>query len=170
MAAFLEVCALGSHLGAEDVAPLLEIFSDPERHWFFEGQGRSGFVASMVAMRFMHLGRNSHVVGEATAPSLGPNDGLVLISGSGQTPTSVRHAEAARREGAAVVTVTYSRDSPAAKLADVVLYLPAKPSMQLGGSLFEQGALLALDGVIAAMAATMEDAAAQLRSRHTNLL
>jgi 6-phospho-3-hexuloisomerase len=170
MAAFIEACALGSELRSEEVQALVEVFGDTSRRWFFEGQGRSGLVAAMVAMRFMHLGRNAHFVGEATAPAVRKGDGLVLISGSGATPTSVSHGEVARHEGATVVTVTYSPDSPAARLADVVVYLPAKPSMQLGGSLFEQGALLVFDGVIASLAEVMGNAAAGLRARHSNLL
>lgn len=170
MAAFNEACALGARLRDEDLQALVEVFEDKTRRWFFEGQGRSGLVAAMVAMRFMHLDRQAHLVGEATAPAIRSGDGLVLVSGSGATPTSVRHAEVARREGATVVTVTYSPDSAAAKLADLVVALPAKPSVQLGGSLFEQATLLVFDGVIATLAGMVDDAAARLRARHSNLL
>lgn len=47
----------------------VEAFRDEQRRWFFSGQGRSGLVAEMAAMRFMHVGR-LHFVGEATAPSI----------------------------------------------------------------------------------------------------
>ncbi len=170
MAAFVEVGALSAKLKSADVEPLVQVFEDSGLRWFFEGQGRSGLVAAMVAMRFMHLGRQAHFVGEATAPAVRAGDGLVLISGSGATPTTVGHGEVARRVGATVVTVTYSPASPAADLADLVVYLPAKPSTQLGGSLFEQAALLVFDGVVATLAGAMEDAAGGLRARHSNLL
>ena len=47
----------------------VDVFRDESRRWFFSGQGRSGLVAEMAAMRFMHMGRPAHFVGEATAPS-----------------------------------------------------------------------------------------------------
>ena len=70
-----------------DAAALLrfaDMFRDERRRWFFSGQGRSGLVAEMAAMRFMHLGRLAHFVGEATAPSIRAGDGLCLVSGSGE--------------------------------------------------------------------------------------
>lgn len=57
--------------------------------WFFTGQGRSGLVAQMVAMRFMHLGLNTHFIGEASAPSIQLEDVLILISGSGATQVTL---------------------------------------------------------------------------------
>ena len=48
----------------------VQAFGDETRRWFFSGQGRSGLVAQMAAMRFMHVGRNVHFVGEVTAPSI----------------------------------------------------------------------------------------------------
>ena len=35
----------------------VEVFRDEQRRWFFSGQGRSGLVAEMAAMRFMHMDR-----------------------------------------------------------------------------------------------------------------
>ena len=51
----------------------------------------------MAAMRFMHLGRDSHVLGEATAPSVRHGDVLVAVSGSGETPVTVAFARIAGR-------------------------------------------------------------------------
>ena len=45
---------------------LVDRFRDPSRRWFFSGQGRSGLAAQMAAMRFMHMGRSAHFVGEPT--------------------------------------------------------------------------------------------------------
>ncbi len=50
----------------------------------------------MAAMRFMHMGREAHVVGEATAPSIRAGDGLVIVSGSGETAVSVNFARIAK--------------------------------------------------------------------------
>lgn len=169
MAAFDELAALAAHLSDASVDALAGALQDPDRRWFFAGQGRSGLVAAMVAMRFMHLGWRSHVVGEATAPAVRAGDGLLVISGSGSTPASVSWASRARAEGATVAAVTHTDPSPIVQLADVVLRLPAQPSTQLGGSLFEQAALLVLDGIVTTLARRLEDPHGGLARRHANL-
>lgn len=133
------------------------------------GQGRSGLVARMVAMRLMHLGLPAHAVGEATAPAITAADTLVVISGSGRTPTSVHQAETARHIGAAVVLVSRDADKAIADLADLVVHVPAASSAQLGSNLFEQASMLVLDAVTLALAARYPDAADRLRRHHANL-
>lgn len=58
------------HVKPEQFSKALVLLGEPGRWWFFTGQGRSGLVAQMAAMRSMHLGYESHMVGEATAPSI----------------------------------------------------------------------------------------------------
>jgi 6-phospho-3-hexuloisomerase len=137
--------------------------------WFFSGQGRSGLVAKMIAMRFMHLGRQAHVPGEATAPSIRKGDGLVLVSGSGETQVSVLFAGIAKNEGARTVVVTHEPQSILARLGDVVLTIPARDSVQLGGSLFEQAALLVLDAAVLAISGEQAAARRTLAYLHANL-
>lgn len=153
----------------EGYAPLRELFDDPDRRWFFSGQGRSGLVAQMAAMRFMHLGRRVHVIGEATAPSVRGSDGLLLISGSGRTPVSRSFARIAREEGAAVGVVTAHGSSPLAELADATTVVGAVDTVQFGGSLFEQSALLLLDALVLDLTAATPTAHADMAHRHTNL-
>ena len=71
-------------------------FRDATRRWFFSGQGRSGLAAQMAAMRFMHMGRHAHFVGEVTAPSIRKGDGLLIVSGSGETAVSVNFGRIAK--------------------------------------------------------------------------
>jgi 6-phospho-3-hexuloisomerase len=137
--------------------------------WFFTGQGRSGLAAQMAAMRFMHLGRQTHVLGEATAPSVRAGDRLVVVSGSGLTPVGVGYATIAKREGARVLLVTYSPNSPLAGIADRTLVAPVVHSDQLMGNLFEQSALLLLDAVAMHVAAADPAAQAGMAHRHTNM-
>ena len=50
--------------------------------WFFSGQGRSGLVAEMAAMRFMHIGPPRAFCPAKPQPRLfGAGDGLCVISG-----------------------------------------------------------------------------------------
>ncbi len=169
MAAFDEVAQIPAHLKAEEVTALGRAFEDPKRRWFFTGQGRSGLVAAMVAMRFMHLGRVAHVLGEPTAPAVRSGDGLLVICGSGQTPISVSRAARAHSLGALVAAVTHSPVSPLGEASELLVTIASDGSGQLGGSLFEQSALLLLDGMIHALAANLPDARDRLRRHHANL-
>lgn len=144
-------------------------FTDRGRRWFCSGQGRSGLVAQMAAMRLMHLGFDAHAVGEATAPSIGEGDGLIAISGSGQTPVTVHLAELAVKFGAHIVAVTTRADSRLARLAEVVIAVPTTGTGQFGGTLFEQSALLLLDAVVLDLTADDPDTYTAMQARHTNL-
>ena len=84
-----EVADVLSRVDAKPFFRIVQAFDDETRCWFFSGQGRSGLAAQMAAMRLMHVGRNVHSVGEVTAPSIRKCDGLVIVSGSGETPVRV---------------------------------------------------------------------------------
>jgi 6-phospho-3-hexuloisomerase len=136
---------------------------------FFSGQGRSGLLAQMAAMRFMHLGVRAHAVGEPTAPSIRRGDTLVIISGSGRTPTSVEFARIAADEGAAVLLVTQQESGPIQEIADETFVIAAGETVQFGNTLFEHVALLMLDSVVLALMADLDEPAAVMRHNHTNL-
>jgi 6-phospho-3-hexuloisomerase len=145
------------------------VFRDERRHWFFSGQGRSGLVAEMAAMRFMHTGRPAHLVGEATAPSIRAGDGLLIVSGSGKTPVSVHFARIAKEEGAQIALITREPDSRLAQLADWVLHAPIEATQQFGGSLFEQVSLILLDAIVLELMQAVADPHRMMLGRHTNL-
>ena len=145
------------------------VFRDARRRWFFSGQGRSGMVAEMAAMRFMHMGRSAHFVGEATAPSIRTGDGLCLVSGSGNTAVTVHFARIAKDEGAEIALVTREPDSALAKLAGSVLHVPIEATRQFGGSLFEQTSLVLLDAIVLELMQAVPDPHRLMLSRHTNL-
>lgn len=164
-----EVAALLADVDSATFEAAVAALRPSGRRWFSTGQGRSGLVAQMAAMRLMHLGRDVHVLGEATAPAVAPADGLLVISGSGDTPVSLHFARRTRRLGGQVLAVTARRTSPLGALADVVLEVPPTETHQFGGSLFEQGALLVMDAVVLALTAEQHDAHRTMRARHTNM-
>ncbi|WP_368904594.1 SIS domain-containing protein [Taklimakanibacter lacteus] len=164
-----EITSLLARIDAEAFAGVVAAFADKDRRWFFSGQGRSGLAAQMAAMRFMHMGRMVHFVGEVSAPSIRRGDALLIISGSGETPVSVGFARIARAEGAQVVTLTHKPKGTLAGIADIVLPVPVETTEQFGGSLFEQSCLLLLDSVILSLARDMPDAHQLMLHRHTNL-
>lgn len=165
-----EVDELLKRVDPDQFAALSAEFEDPDRRWFFSGQGRSGLSAQMAAMRFMHLGRDVHYLGDAvTAPSVRQGDGLLLISASGETPVSVNFAQIAKNEHARVIALTYKPQSTLAGIADTILTVPVEDTEQFGGSLFEQSCRLLLDGVVLGLARNLPNAHETMLYRHTNM-
>jgi 6-phospho-3-hexuloisomerase len=164
-----EIIDLLARIDPASFESLVRIFADQDRRWFFSGQGRSGLSAQMAAMRFMHIGRDAHLVGEVTAPSVRKDDGLLLISGSGETPVSLNFAQIAKQENALVVVLTRNPQSSIAQIADLVVPVPVESSEQFGGSLFEQASLILLDSVILGMIRGAPDTRETMRYRHTNM-
>jgi len=117
---------------------LTDAFADRTRRWLVSGQGRYRAVASMAAMRLMHVGFDVHLTGQVTATSIGQGDCLLMLSASGETPVSLHLARRAADRGARVLAITTREDSSLAAIADVVVAVPVQGSRQLGKSLFEQ--------------------------------
>jgi 6-phospho-3-hexuloisomerase len=126
-----EIAQTLERMDARAFQRFVEVFRDEKRRWFFSGQGRSGLVAEMAAMRFMHMGRTAHFVGEATAPSIRPSDGLCLVSGSGNTPVAVHFARIAKKERAKIALITRKSDS-ALRNSPTASF--TRPSKQRGNS------------------------------------
>jgi len=164
-----ELADVLQRVDAEAFARVAEALRDEKRRLFFSGQGRSGLVAEMAAMRFMHLGREAHFVGEATAPSIRAGDALLLISGSGETEVAIHFARIAKSEGAKIILVTRAPTSALAALADAVLPAPVDATRQFGGSLFEQTALILFDALVLELMRGLPEAMKNMWLRHTNL-
>jgi 6-phospho-3-hexuloisomerase len=164
-----EVSRVLSAVSSDQMRAAAALFTDRRRRWFCSGQGRSGLVARMAAMRLMHTGFDVHAVGGVTAPSIGKGDGLLIISGSGETPVTLHLARLAQGFGAHMLVVTTRADSTVAALAEAVIEVPTSGTRQFGGSLFEQSALLLLDAVILDLTAADPHAYAVMQARHANL-
>ncbi|MGH3282702.1 MAG: 6-phospho-3-hexuloisomerase [Trebonia sp.] len=144
---------------------------------FAIGNGRSGLALRMAAMRFMHLGKAVHVVGETTTPAIQAANLLLAVSGSGKTDTVIRAAEVAANRGAVVAAITAGAESPLAQVAGHVLLIPAAEktdrsggkSGQYAGTLFEQVTLVLLDAVFHTLWLDSGASADQMYLRHANL-
>jgi len=145
---------------------------------YVAGGGRSGLMARAFAMRLMHLGLVTYVVGETTTPAIRSGDLLLACSASGETHVTVVVSQVAQKAGARVFAITAMPDSPMARLADETIVIPAPSkraerkdtqSFQYGGSLFEQGLLVLLDAVSAEIGRRRGAAPQELDSRHANL-
>ncbi len=137
---------------------------------FAAGAGRSGLAVRCFAVRLGHLGRPVQVVGEATAPPAQPDDLVIAVSRSGETATTCAVAEAAVRAGARVTAVTAHPESPLARAASARLVIPAGGrSIQFGGSLFEQAAMLLFDVVALRLQRRLGVTVEEMQARHANL-
>lgn len=141
-------------IDSEQADAFVELIMDAEEV-FCAGAGRSGFQVKGFAMRLMHMGVSSYVVGETCTPNIKENGLLVVCSGSGETKSLVNHATKAKEMGAKVALITINPESTIAKMADVVIEISAPSpksakegeirSIQPMGSLFEQSEGIFMD-------------------------
>jgi 6-phospho-3-hexuloisomerase len=177
-------------ISMEEVESLVRMLTEAyrgEHKVLLVGVGRSGLVARAFAMRLMHLGFRSFVLGETITPSIGEGDLLIAISGSGTTSLVVAAAEAAKMMKSRVVAVTSFRDSPLAKLSDLVVNVPGRTKVArmddyfarqvLGiheplaplGTLFEDTVMVLLDSVIAELMYRLGKTENDLKRMHANV-
>lgn len=139
------------------------------------GEGRSGFQARSFAMRMMHIGYTSYMMGETICPSMHEGDVLLTISGSGKTRRTVEDAEAAKKLGVKVIAVTSKPDSPLADAADAVIVVPGRVKGETGGSiqllssLFDQSVHIALDALCLMLSRRDNVSDADANANHANV-
>ena len=94
---------------------------------YVAGAGRSGLIARAFAMRLMHIGLESYVVGETVTPAMEPGDAVVVFSGTGETNSMVDIAESTKALGGTLCVITSHSGSRIGKLADYTVEIPAEP-------------------------------------------
>ncbi|RSX54648.1 6-phospho-3-hexuloisomerase [Bifidobacterium samirii] len=166
-------------LGAVDEAAVeraIALIGDADKI-FLHALGRAGFAGRSLVMRLMHMGREVYVLGETNTPNFGPDDLLIICSGSGATKQFVDTATKAKGFGGKVLLFTATKDSPLGQIADaeIVIEAPSKrqsdsefASIQPMASLFEQSILLIGDAMVLAMMERSVTGEAMFR-RHSNL-
>ena len=174
---------LSEILGALDPAgvdAVAEAIASAQGKIFCAGVGRSGYMMRAFSMRLMHCGFNSFFVGDTATPGASENDILVIGSGSGETGSLKAYAAKAKKLGLKIYTVTTSPDSELGKTSEICLHLKAiSPklsgnsnsitSVQPMGSLFEQGLLICLDGLVIKIMEKLGINSDEMFSRHANL-
>ncbi|MFH1732990.1 MAG: SIS domain-containing protein [Planctomycetota bacterium] len=121
-----------------------------KRRLFLIGSGRSGAMLEAMAVRLGHLDVAAHVAGKPDCPEIKHGDLVLVGSGSGRTPVPLERAIAARRAGAAITLITTNPVSPIAKMAKIVIHVPAAEapagsSHHTLRSLFEESLLIICD-------------------------
>lgn len=153
---------------------------------FVMGAGRSGLVGKAFAMRLMHLGFTSYVVGESTTPAVHKGDLVIAISGSGETRSIADLGAIAKEIGATLLTVTSNKDSTLGRISDTVTEIAGRTKNDSGGYLerhmkgdytlltplgtsFEITSLVFLDALVAELIYITGASEADLKSRHAKL-
>jgi 6-phospho-3-hexuloisomerase len=187
-------------LMSSKVRSIADTLSDDEIHRFLDeilrakriyvmGAGRSGLVAKAFAMRLMHLGLSSFVVGETITPAMSPGDVMIIFSGSGRTKTVADIAETAKEIGARICLITSNADSRIGKIADVIVIIEHQRDevaddaaefeirQMMGehksfaplGTIFETAAMVFADAIISRLMEINEIDERDLRSHHANV-
>ncbi|MBR1368217.1 6-phospho 3-hexuloisomerase [Methanocalculus chunghsingensis] len=153
------------------------------------GAGRSGLVAKAFAMRLMHLGLRSYVVGETITPAIEPSDMIIAFSGSGNTKTVADISETAKEIGAKVGLITSNKDSRIGKIADSIVVIESQRDavtddsheyeirQMMGehksfaplGTIFETTAMIFSDALVSRLMEITATDEGELKKRHTNI-
>lgn len=138
----------------DELEGLAELICNKKR-LFVCGTGRSLLMIKAFAMRIMHLGISSYVVGDVTTPAITKDDLLVVASGSGETSSLKAFVNKAKTIGASVAHITTNPESTIAKSSDYVLTIKASTnhlnhnggSWQPAANSFEQCLLMVGDAL-----------------------
>ena len=175
------------YLVEEDIANFIEIITTAD-NIFVTGAGRSGLAAKAFAMRLMHLGLSSYVVGETISPAINAGDCILAISGSGETNTIVTAAKISKKRGAKVLALTSYPESSLGQIADGIIHVKGRTKVEVDdenylkrqikgnytsltplGTAFELTSLVFLDGLVSELMETMGKTEEDLKNRHTVL-
>jgi len=183
-----KVRSIANGISDEEVAGLLREILAAKRVYVM-GAGRSGLVARAFAMRLMHLGLTSYVVGETVTPALDLGDLVVVFSGSGETKTVADIAESAKAIGGKLCLITAKRESRIGRIADCCVVIESQRNAEgdehtefeirqmMGkhksfaplGTLFETASVIFADAVISRLMEIKEINVETLKGRHMNI-
>jgi len=158
----------------KDIDKIIASFFEANRIFVY-GAGRSGLVSKAFAIRLVHLGFQTFVIGETIGAPVKKGDLVFIVTGTGETIPAVMTAEIARNIGAKLVVVTEEKNSRITKFADIAIVLSAKckdeERKQLAplGTLFEASAWILLDSIISELMKSKGETEASMRSRHATL-
>ena len=141
---------------------------------FLYGAGRSGFVARCFTMRLGHLGRKvvRFSIDETSPP--GSSDLSIIISGTGETHSSLLYGRVAKDAGARVAVITEAGSSSLARMADITIVLTAPVGADRSryapmGTIFEDTALIYLDTLVVDLMERLGETEDTMRKRHGQL-
>jgi len=162
------------NVSQEEINKAKKLFLKSNRIFVY-GAGRSGLVAKAFAIRLVHLGYQSFVIGETITAPVSKGDLVVIVSGSGETIPAVMTAEIAYNLEAHVISITAKKESEIAKYADITIYINStcyeekRKKFAPLGTLFEASVWILLDGIIADLLEDKHETEENMRQRHATL-
>jgi 6-phospho-3-hexuloisomerase len=141
------------------------------------GVGREGLIMAAIAMRLMHAGFKSYVVGEMVTPPVGPGDVFFTSAGPGHFPTIETLLKVAREAGGRTVIVSAQPARAAQMPADVVIHLPAQTMVDVTAGLsvltmgthYEAALLLLGDLLVLRLLELTQQKREDMYTRYTNM-
>jgi 6-phospho-3-hexuloisomerase len=138
---------------------------------FVYGAGRSGIIGRAFAMRLVQAGLRAYVIGESVTPIVQRGDAVFILSGRGESYSSMQTANIVRREGAELVVITARSTSKLAHAASLLIVLDfpedaSRPKLAPLGTLFESAALRLTDALVAALLEMRGETEDSMRRRH----
>jgi 6-phospho-3-hexuloisomerase len=146
------------------------------RSIFFSAQGRAGFILRCFCMRLMHLGFTVYFCGETITPAITRDDLLIVLSGSGETPSTLESVKSAKKYHAKTYGILGNMESRIASVVDTSIHIPGTTklcregepqSLQMSGSLFEQFAFVFLEAIALEIYQKRKNDVGRVSSRHT---
>jgi 6-phospho-3-hexuloisomerase len=172
-----EIDAVIAAISVDQVEALMDAITRAESV-FVCGAGRSLLMMQAFAMRLVHLGMTTYVVGETITPAIAPGNLLIAGTGSGQTRTTLAMVDAAKSRNATVCALTAHPESPVGRSSDLIVEIPTpvtvartvvRGSVQPPGSLFEQCLLVLCDTMVMMFMQRLGVTEDMMRARHTKL-
>ncbi len=152
------------------IARAVELLQKAEQIFVY-GAGRSGIIGRAFAMRLVQTGLRAYVIGESVTPIVRRGDAVFILSGLGESYSSIQTANIVRREGAELIVLTARASSKMAHTATLLLSLefpeePVRPRLAPLGTLFESASLRLTDALVAELMAARGETEASMRRRH----
>jgi 6-phospho 3-hexuloisomerase len=138
---------------------------------FVYGAGRSGIIGRAFAMRLVQAGLQAYVIGESVTPIVRRGDAVFILSGRGESNSSIQTANIVRREGADLIVITARATSKLAHAATLLVPVEFpedadRPKLAPLGTLFESASLRLTDALVAALLERRGETEDSMRRRH----
>jgi 6-phospho-3-hexuloisomerase len=141
------------------------------------GVGREGLMMEAIAMRLMHAGFKSYVVGELVTPAVGPGDLFLVSAGPGHFPTVETLLRVARESGGRTAVITAQPQRAAQMPVDVLIHLPAQTMVDIAagrsiltmGTHYETSLLLFGDLLVLRLLELTNQKREDMYTRYTNM-
>jgi len=144
---------------------------------FVYGAGRSGFIGRCFAQRLMHLGINSCFISDAVTPQYTEKDLLIIISGSGETTSSIAIALKSNKIRGKLALFTANPNSIIGKISNITIEIKGKSkdvamsekSLAPYTSLFDISTLSVLDSICGTLMFQLGVTEDDIDKRHATL-